>query len=116
MDDFPRWFPQRKLNFAKNILWPCRNVDSESVAVHFRAEISDLSKSLTWHQLRTQVLTMRKVLKDHFGIVKGDRIASYAHNCPEVLIYMLAGASLGAIFTAGSPDFGPTVKRKPPPF
>lgn len=108
MDDFPRWFRNRKLNFAKNLLFPSVGVDPDSVAIHFRSEIDSLSRSLTWRQLRTQVAKFQKILKEKFGIRKGDRIAAYAHNCPEVLIYMLAGASIGAIFTAGSPDFGPT--------
>lgn len=108
MDEFPRWFPDRKLNFTKNILFPSCGVDPESVAIHFRSEIDSLSRSLSWSQLRSQVSRARKLLAGRFGIRKGDRIAAYAPNCPEVLVYMLAGASIGAIFTAGSPDFGPT--------
>ena len=108
MDEFPRWFPNRKLNFAKNLLYPSCGVDPDSVAIHFRSEIDSLSSSLTWSQLRLQVARVRSLLVDRFGIRKGDRIAAYAPNCPEVLVYMLAGASIGAIFTAGSPDFGPT--------
>lgn len=108
MDDFPRWFPQRKLNFAQNLLYNERDMDPDSVAIHFRSEIDSLSRQLTWRELREQVGRMQRVLRDQFGVGKGDRIAAYAPNCPEVLIYMLAGASLGAIFTAGSPDFGPT--------
>lgn len=108
MDEFPRWFKGRKLNFAKNLLFPPA-VKAESVAIHFRSEIDSLSRSLSWRELRSQVAKAQRILKDKFGIVKGDRIAAYAPNCPEVLVYMLAGASIGAIFTAGSPDFGPTV-------
>ena len=108
MDDFPRWFPERKLNFAKNLLFPRSTVNPDAFAVHFRAEIDALSRSLTWAELRVQVAKAQSLLINRFGIGKGDRIAAYAPNCPEVLIYMLAGASIGAIFTAGSPDFGPT--------
>lgn len=107
MDEFPRWFKDRKLNFAKNLLFPA--VNAESVAIHFRSEIDSLLRSLSWRELRSQVAKAQRILKDKFGLVKGDRIAAYAPNCPEVLVYMLAGASIGAIFTAGSPDFGPTV-------
>lgn len=107
MDEFPRWFPNRKLNFAKNILFP-KGINSDDFALHFRSEISSLSRSLTWEELRANVSKVQHILINRFGIRKGDRIAAYAPNCPEVLIYMLAGASIGAIFTAGSPDFGPT--------
>lgn len=111
MDDFPRWFPNRKLNFTKNLLYPRVISDPNGVAVYFRSEIDSFSRSLTWKELREQVFLARRVLVDCFGVVKGDRIAAYAHNCPETLIYMLAGASIGAIFTAGSPDFGATVSE-----
>ena len=113
MDEFPKWFKDRKLNFAKNLLYPSNgsSVDPDSVAIHFRSEIDSLSRSLSWRELRFQVAKAQNILKEKFGIRKGDRIAAYAPNCPEVLIYMLAGASIGAIFTAGSPDFGPTVNK-----
>lgn len=42
------------------------------------------------------------------GILCGDTVAAFAANCPEVVVFMLAAASLGAIFTSISPDFGPT--------
>lgn len=119
MDDFPKWFKGRKLNFAKNLLFPKDRNGSDRVrptdiALHFRSEIPELSSSMTWQELRDQVAKVQFLLKNEFGIKKGDRIGAYAPNCPEVLIYMLAGASLGAIFTAGSPDFGPTVTKKSP--
>lgn len=111
MDQFPRWFTNKKLNFTKNLLYPNKHHQRQphTIAVHFRSELDQLSRSITWQELREQVQVARKVLKNKFGIVKGDIIGAYAHNCPEVLVYMLAGASLGAIFTSGSPDFGPTV-------
>jgi acetoacetyl-CoA synthetase len=108
MDDFPKWFKNRKLNFAKNLLYPSGLVDQDSIVIHFRSEIDSLSRSLSWKELRIQVAKAQKILKVKFGVKMGDRIAAYAPNCPEVLVYMLAGASIGAIFTAGSPDFGPT--------
>ena len=116
MDEFPKWFEGRKLNFAKNLLFPhdlngTDRVHPDGIALHFRSEIPELSRSLTWQELRNQVSKAQSLLKDKFGIIKGDRIGAYAPNCPEVLIYMLAGASIGAIFTAGSPDFGPTVNK-----
>ncbi len=119
MDEFPKWFTDRKLNFAKNLLFPkdrkgVDRVGPSDIAVHFRSEIPELSRSLTWQELRDQVAKAQVILKERFGIGKGDRIGAYAPNCPEVLVYMLAGASIGAIFTAGSPDFGPTVRHKQP--
>lgn len=108
MDEFPKWFQNKKLNFAKNLLYPAHPHDN-SIAIYFRSELDQLSRSITWKDLREQVQVAIRVLKKNFGVVKGDRIGAYSHNCPEVLIYMLAGAALGAIFTSGSPDFGPKV-------
>lgn len=112
MDQFPKWFSNKKLNFTKNLLYPTnkQQPSPHAIAVHFRSELGRLSRSITWKELRQQVQVARIVLKNKFGVVRGDRIGAYAHNCPEVLVYMLAGASLGAIFTSGSPDFGPTVQ------
>ena len=40
------------------------------------------------------------------GIKSGDRVAAYLPNMPETIIVMLATASIGAIFSSASPDFG----------
>ena len=100
MDQFPRWFTNKKLNFTKNLLYPTNHRQPHTIAVHFRSELDQLSRSITWQDLREQVQVARRVLKDKFGIVKGDIIGAYAHNCPELLVYMLAGASLWEIFTS----------------
>lgn len=106
MDDFPAWFPQVKLNFAENILFPAVAVNPSSIAVNFRAEIPELAVDWTWSHLREEVGRLQAALRA-FGVRPGDRIAAYCANCPQVLAFMLAGASMGAVFTAASPDFGP---------
>ena len=40
------------------------------------------------------------------GVTKGDRVAAFMPNIPETLIAMLATASIGAIWSSTSPDFG----------
>ncbi len=40
------------------------------------------------------------------GVGAGDRVAAYLPNSPEALIALLATASLGAIWSSCSPDFG----------
>ena len=40
------------------------------------------------------------------GVGKGDRVAAYLPNMPEAIIAMLATASIGAIWSSASPDFG----------
>ncbi|MCG8692822.1 MAG: acetoacetate--CoA ligase, partial [Minwuiales bacterium] len=40
------------------------------------------------------------------GVTKGDRVAGFMPNMPETMMAMLAAASLGAIWSSCSPDFG----------
>ena len=47
----------------------------------------------------------RRALRAH-GIQPGDRVAGFLPNLPETVIAMLATASLGAIWSSCSPDFG----------
>jgi acyl-coenzyme A synthetase/AMP-(fatty) acid ligase len=46
------------------------------------------------------------------GVKKGDRVVGYMPNCIECLEVLLATASLGAIWSCSSPDFGATVSLK----
>ncbi|CAF4949878.1 unnamed protein product, partial [Rotaria magnacalcarata] len=56
-------------------------------------------------ELNDSVRRYRAALK-HVGVTMGDRVVVYLPNCPETLIICLATASLGAIFSAASADFG----------
>ena len=40
------------------------------------------------------------------GVKPGDRVAGYLPNLPETIIAMLGAASVGAIWSSCSPDFG----------
>ena len=55
--------------------------------------------------LNQQVLSVSNFFKS-IGVKKNDRIAAYLPNIPETVIVMLASASLGAVFSSASPDFG----------
>jgi acetoacetyl-CoA synthetase len=41
------------------------------------------------------------------GVERGDRVVAYVPNTPEAVVAFLATASLGAIWSSASPDFGP---------
>ena len=62
-------------------------------------------KSKTFGQLRRRVAFIARALRAH-GITKGDRIAGYIPNCPEAIEIMAAVASIGAVWSCTSPDFG----------
>lgn len=94
------WFPDATLNFAENLL----RKKSDEIAIHFRAE-DQADYSLTYKELYQQVASVADWLKNH-GLQPGDRVAAYLPNMPETIVAMLAAASLGAVWTSTSPDFG----------
>ncbi len=94
------FFPDARLNFAENLL---RRRD-DGVAIQFRAE-DKVERRLTWAELRDEVARLARALRA-MGVVAGDRCAGFVPNAPEAIIAMLAAASIGAIWTSCSPDFG----------
>jgi acetoacetyl-CoA synthetase len=97
-----RWFPGATLNYARNALRADR--DQDATAVIFRSETGD-ERTLTYGELATQVAEARQGLRE-LGVAKGDRVAAYVPNIPEALVLFLATASLGAVWSSCSPDFG----------
>ncbi len=95
-----QWFPQARLNFAENLL---RN-RGESDAIVFWGE-DRVKRRISHHELYTLVSRLAQALHAA-GVRKGDRVAGYLPNLPEAVAAMLATASLGAIWSSCSPDFG----------
>jgi len=96
-----KFFPDAKLNFAENLLR--RRDDGEAIVFHGENKVR---RRLSHRQLYGEVSRFAQALK-RAGIVPGDRVAAYLPNMPEAVIAMLATASLGAVWTSCSPDFGP---------
>jgi len=95
-----KWFTGSQLNYAENLL---RFKDSKP-AIIFKGENQNPS-ILTYHDLNEEVKKVAYALRN-MGIVKGDRVAGFIPNMPEAVIAMLASASIGAIWSSSSPDFG----------
>ena len=95
-----RFFPDAKLNFAENLLKKSGAGD----AIVFRGE-DKVARRLSWDELRDLVSRMQQLFRAH-GVKPGDRIAAMMPNMPETVAAMLAAASLGAIWSSCSPDFG----------
>ncbi|HEY6898050.1 MAG TPA: acetoacetate--CoA ligase [Rhodocyclaceae bacterium] len=95
------WFPDARLNYAENML---RHGDDTAEAIVFRGE-DKLARRIDWCQLRAEVAAFAQFLRQS-GVGEGDRVAGYLPNLPETIIAMLATASLGAIWSSASPDFG----------
>ncbi len=95
-----RWFPGAELNFAENLL---RYRDRREALV---ARSEDGSRrSVSYRQLYFEVASVAASLV-RAGIGRGDRVAGYVANVPEAVTAMLASASLGAVWSSSSPDFG----------
>ncbi|MCB1055496.1 MAG: AMP-binding protein, partial [Acidobacteria bacterium] len=95
-----RWFHGARLNFAENLLLH----DDERLAIVAWTEAGPLRR-LTHHQLRVEVARLAAALAG-IGVGAGDRVAGFLPNIPEAIIAMLAAASLGAVWSSCSPDFG----------
>jgi acetoacetyl-CoA synthetase len=94
------WFGGAELNFAENLLrWR-----DERPALIWRDE-SGRRRELSHVQLATEVARAAAGLR-RLGLTRGDRVAAFVPNCIEAVVGMLATTSLGAIWSASSPDFG----------
>ncbi|BBF94889.1 acetoacetate--CoA ligase [Blastochloris tepida] len=95
-----RFFPDARINFAENLL---RRNDATTALV-FRGE-DKLERRLSWAELNALVSRLQQALAAA-GVGVGDRVAAMLPNMPEAVALMLATASLGAVFSSCSPDFG----------
>lgn len=95
-----RWFPRRTLNYARHLL----RFEGEEPAIVFEPEGGD-RLTLSRSALRTAVARCARALRRD-GVAPGDRVAGFVGNTPEAIVAMLAAASLGAIWSSCSPDFG----------
>ncbi len=94
------WFAGSTLNYTAHLL----RHDGERAAIIFCGEDGS-RRELSFDELRSSVVEIAAGLK-RAGVVKGDRVGGYLPNCPEAIIAMLATASIGAIWSSCSPDFG----------
>jgi len=95
-----QWFEGVKMNFAENLL----RIRSEKPAIHFKGE-GQAVRTLSYNELFDEVEKLSSALRK-IGIQQGDRVAGFMPNMPETIIAMLATASIGAIWSSSSPDFG----------
>jgi acetoacetyl-CoA synthetase len=96
----PRWFPGARLNFAENLL---RHDDDRDALVFW--DERGRQRVLTYHALGREVAAAAAAFAA-LGVASGDRVAGFLPNLPETVVAMLAAASLGAVWSSCSPDFG----------
>ncbi len=96
-----KFFPQARLNYAEAVLAN----PGPGPAIIFRGEDGS-RRELSWTDLKRRVAALAAALSAA-GVEKGDRVAAWLPNIAEGIIGMLATASIGAIWSSCSPDFGP---------
>src|SRR5215471_1889304 len=97
------WFPGATLNYARNALrtaW----TDPQRAAIIFDSE-RNRAGSVSYAELAAEVARVATGLRA-LGVCKGDRVVALLPNVPETVIGLLAAASIGAIWSSCSPDFG----------
>lgn len=104
IEKVPKWFQGVQLNYAENIL---RYKNDDKIAFYYTTERKETVGigQMTFGELKKNVGLYASALRK-FGIKKGDIVAGYLPNCPEAIIAMAAAASIGAIWSCTSPDFG----------
>jgi acetoacetyl-CoA synthetase len=95
------WFPGVRLNWAERAF---AGKADDQVAILHASELRGLEE-ITWGGLRGKVAAVAGGLRS-LGVEKGDRVVAYLPNILEATVAFLAAASIGAVWSSASPDFG----------
>jgi acetoacetyl-CoA synthetase len=96
-----RWFPGAEINYAEHVF---RNARQGRPALIHASELRPLGET-SWRELEERVAAFAAGLSG-MGVGRGDRVVAYLPNVPEAVVAFLACASLGAVWSSASPDFG----------
>lgn len=95
------WFAGVELNYTEYVF---RNATSKRPALIYKSEGRELVE-VSWAELFSQTAAIAHTLRQ-LGVRRGDRVVAYMPHIPETIVAFLACASLGAIWSSCSPDFG----------
>jgi len=95
------WFLGAELNYAEHAFLRARG---DEAAVVSQSEVRALQE-LSWNELHSRTAALAAGLRE-LGVGRGDRVVAYMPNVPEAMVAFLACASLGAVWSSCSPDFG----------
>ena len=95
------WFPGARVNYIRALL---SKGEGEKTAIYAAGEEGPARK-ISWAELKDQVFKLATAMRE-LGIKPGDRVVSYMPNIPEAAVAFFATASIGAIWSSCSPDFG----------
>ncbi|XP_069612135.1 acetoacetyl-CoA synthetase [Ranitomeya imitator] len=102
ISDVPEWFHGSRLNYAENLL---KHKDYDRIALYAIRESNENVEKVTFEELRRDVALYAAAMRK-MEVETGDRVVGYLPNCIQTVEAMLAAASIGAIWSATSPDFG----------
>ena len=95
-----QWFPGARLNFAENLLWQ----EDSRLALIYRDE-AGRRREMSYGRLREETGRVADGLRS-LGVKRGHSVAAWMPNAPETVVFMLAAASIGAVFSSCSQEFG----------
>lgn len=93
---FYKWFVGGKLNVSAQCIDRHMETRKNKAAIIFEGELGD-SRIITYRELFYEVKRTANLLKNRFGVKKGDRVVIYMPMIPEAAFMMLACARIGAI-------------------
>ncbi|MEU1525374.1 AMP-binding protein [Nocardia rhamnosiphila] len=96
-----RWFPHALVSYAEHALRHTADEDAAIVAI----DETGATTTMSWRDLRRQVASVAESLR-RWDIRPGDRVAGYVPNAIEAVVAFLATASIGAVWSACSPELG----------
>jgi acetoacetyl-CoA synthetase len=96
-----RWFPGAELSYVEHIF---RGKQADATALVHASELRPLGET-SWGALRARTGAFAAGLRE-LGVARGDRVVAYLPNIEEAVVAFLATASLGAVYSSCSPDFG----------
>lgn len=96
-----QWFMGASVNYAEHIYLGMRQ---QKEAIIFKNEIGE-ERKISVVEMWREVEKVRQYFIQH-GVQPGDRVAGYLPNIPEATFAFLACASIGAVWSCCSQDFG----------
>ncbi len=95
------WCPEAVLSYVEHVF---RDKKDDALAVVHQSELRPLAR-MSWGELRSRTAEIAGGLR-RLGVEQGDRVVAYMPNIPETAAAFFACASIGAIWSSCSPDFG----------
>ncbi len=96
----PRWFVGSRLNFAENVM--CHRGSADAIVSW---DETGRRSILSRNALIGEAARFAEALRA-MGVKPGDRVAGFLPNIPQAVVAMLGAASVGAVWSSCSPDFG----------